>query len=359
LKELKVLQITDSLNVGGTEVLAVNMANVLLDYNISSHFCTTRQEGFLKGKLKKEVSYIHLKRKYILDIKALIKLKKYIKTNQIHIVHAHSTSLFFACVLKMMYPNFKLFWHNHTGANVNLSGLKFYIIKFLTKFTNGIVNVNEELAVWSKNKLGNKNVIQVNNFPLFTDTDRFTNLHGVINKKIVCLAALRPEKDHLNLLEAFNIVQNKFPDWTLHLIGKDYNNEYSDKIKRYISNNNLKENVFIYDMCSDIKNILKQVTIGVLSSENEGLPISLLEYGLANLPVLITDVGECKKVINHHKAIVISKRSDIFANALIEIIKDDSLRNEISKSLNTNVLLKFSKENFILKIKKMYTNNDK
>ena len=93
MKELKVLQITDSLNVGGTEVLAVNMANVFLDYNIVSHFCTTRQEGFLKGKLKKEVRYIHLKRKYTLDFKALIKLKKYIKTNQIHIVHAHGKTL--------------------------------------------------------------------------------------------------------------------------------------------------------------------------------------------------------------------------------------------------------------------------
>ena len=95
-----------------------------------------------------------------------------------------------------------------------------------------------------------------------------------------------------------------------------------------------------------------------MSSRSEGLPISLLEYGLANLPVLTTDVGECKKVINHHKAIVVSKRSDIFAKALIEIIEDDFLRDEISKALHSNVLLKFSKENFMLKIKKMYTTND-
>ena len=356
MKELKVLQITDSLNVGGTEVLAVNMANVFLDYNISSHFCTTRQEGVLRNKIKKEVGYIHLNRKSTLDLKALIKLKKYIKANHIHIVHAHSTSLFFACLLKIIYPKFKLFWHNHTGANVNLSGTKFYIIKMLSKLTSGIVNVNEALELWSKNKLSNKNVIKINNFPLFTETQSITNLHGVVDKKIVCLAALRPEKDHLNLLEAFHIVKHKFPDWTLHLIGKDYNNEYSDNIKRYISKNNLKENVFMYDMCSDIKNILEQASIGVLSSENEGLPISLLEYGLASLPVLTTDVGECKKVINHHKAIVVSKRSDIFAKALIEIIEDDFLRNEISNSLHANVISTFSKENFIFNIKSFYKN---
>lgn len=357
MKKLKVLQITDSLNVGGTEVLSVNIANVFLDNNISSHFCTTRQEGVLKKKLEKEVGYIHLNKKATLDLRALLKLKKYIKAHQIQIVHAHSTSLFFACLLKMIYPKFKLFWHNHTGANVNLSGTKYFIIKMLSNLTSGIVCVNEGLELWSKNRLCNKNVLKINNFPLFIENQRITNLHGVVDKRIVCLAALRPEKDHLNLLEAFEIVKNKFPDWTLHLIGKDYYNGYSNKIKRYISKNNLQENVFMYDMCSDIKNILAQASIGVLSSENEGLPISLLEYGLAGLPVLATDVGECKKVINHHKAIVTPKRSDIFAKALIEIIENDFLRNEISNSLNAHVISTFSKENFIFNIKKFYENS--
>ena len=107
---------------------------------------------------------------------------------------------------------------------------------------------------------------------------------------------------------------------------------------------------------SDIKYILNQSDIGVLSSKSEGLPIALLEYGLASLPVLATDVGECKNVINHHKAIVVPKRSDIFAKALIEIIENDFLKNEISTSLHAHVTSTFSKENFIFNIKSFYTN---
>ena len=42
-------------------------------------------------------------------------------------------------------------------------------------------------------------------------------------------------------------------------------------------------------------------TIGVLASKFEGLPVALLEYGLAKLPVVITDVGECNKVVTHLK----------------------------------------------------------
>ena len=36
----------------------------------------------------------------------------------------------------------------------------------------------------------------------------------------------------------------------------------------------------------------------VLSSRTEGLPVSLLEYGMAGLPVVATQVGECEEVLD-------------------------------------------------------------
>ena len=183
MNKIKVIQITDSLNVGGTEVLAVNIANTFLDFDIESHFCTTRQEGFLKQKINKEVGYIHLKRKSIFDFKALLKLKKYLKLNDINIMHVHSTSLFFASCLYIIHPKVKIFWHNHTGANVNLKGLKLLIIKTLTLcFANGIINVNEDLCSWSKKVLKHKNCIKLNNFPLFSDLEKKTVLKGTFNQ---------------------------------------------------------------------------------------------------------------------------------------------------------------------------------
>ena len=47
-----VIQIIDSLNVGGAEVLAVNISNALVARNFNSHICTTREEGILKRKYK-------------------------------------------------------------------------------------------------------------------------------------------------------------------------------------------------------------------------------------------------------------------------------------------------------------------
>ena len=356
MNNLRVLQITDSLNVGGTEVLAVNMANIFLEHNIESFFCTTRQEGSLKQKLHKNVNYIFLKKKHTIDIIALFRLRKFTKIHKINIIHVHSTSLFFGVCLKLLCPKIKLIWHNHTGANFNLKGFKFYFIKYLSKFAFGIINVNEDLNIWSKEKIKHKNTIKLYNFPFFTDNQEITKLKGEVNKRVVCLAALRPEKDHITLIKAFKTVLKYHPTWTLHLVGKDYNDIYSKKLKSIINKRNLNNNVFLYNMCLDIKNILKQSTIGVLSSVSEGLPISLLEYGLANLPVLTTDVGDCKKVLNNNKAVVPSKKSSVFAERLSNIIEDEFLRKELSRSLNDNVISIYSKEKFMSNLNEFYNN---
>ncbi len=89
----------------------------------------------------------------------------------------------------------------------------------------------------------------------------------------------------------------EYPKWSLHLVGKDFNDDYSLKLNNLIESLDLKKNIFLYGSKPDISNILRQCEIGLLSSKSEGLPLALLEYGLANLPVIATKVGECESVI--------------------------------------------------------------
>src|SRR5690606_14684968 len=102
--------------------------------------------------------------------------------------------------------------------------------------------------------------------------------------KIICVANLRPQKDHLNLLKAFEMLE---PDLkvSLHLIGEDPGTEYSTSLRKSIENSPVKLKIFFYGIQSDIIHLLKQADLGVLSSRSEGLPLALLEYGMAGLPV--------------------------------------------------------------------------
>ena len=194
----------------------------------------------------------------------------------------------------------------------------------------------------------------LNNFAAFQNLEKKTKLLGYNNKRIVHVAGFREQKDHLNLLKSFNLVKEKHPDWSLHLIGKDYNNDYSKSIIEFIKDNKLEEHVFLYGVCSDIKNILNQATIGVLSSKSEGLPVSLLEYCLAKLPVLVTDVGDCKNVVTLDTGIVVSGNSDKFGKKLQFLVENKKERILLLESINKNFEENYSLNKFFLKLEKIY-----
>ncbi|MNS17676.1 hypothetical protein D3C72_493560 [compost metagenome] len=112
---MKILQLIDSLEAGGAERMAVNYANSLGSRIEFSALAATRKEGPLKERLNENVSYLFLERKRTFDLKAVSKLKKFIKEQQIQIIHAHGTSFFLAVLLKLTYPKIKIVWHDHHG----------------------------------------------------------------------------------------------------------------------------------------------------------------------------------------------------------------------------------------------------
>lgn len=358
MKNFKVIQVIDSLRVGGAETVAVNIANALSENNIKSYLCTTRKEGLLKNNLNDNVEYLFLKRKKIIDVSAILKLKKYIKQNNISIIHAHSSSYFIAICIKILYPKVIIIWHHHNGDSEFLNHRKAFPLNIFSILFSRIIVVNNNLQLWASEKLFCKNIFVINNFAAFKNIDKITTLKGAKDYRIVCLAGFRTQKDHLTLLKAFKLLVKQSSNWTLHLVGKDYKDNYANLIHNFIHANNLTNNVFRYGVCSDIRNILKQATIGVLSSESEALPVSLLEYGLAKLPVVCTDVGACSSIIAHGVSgyIVPPHNFKEFAHYLIKLATSKEDKLKFGLSLNKNVISNYSKEAIIKSVIEVYNN---
>jgi glycosyltransferase involved in cell wall biosynthesis len=91
---------------------------------------------------------------------------------------------------------------------------------------------------------------------------------------------------------------------------------------------------------------MTQCEIGVLASESEGLPLALLEYGLGELAVVATDVGDCKLVIenNVNGILVRSKEKNEFAEGLMKLISNTEFRLKMSGNLKSTVTQSFSLE---------------
>jgi len=162
---MRVMQVIDSLNVGGAEVLAMNIANELSVMGLESHLCVTRQEGHLKHNINHKVKYVFLGRKRTLDFKSIYRLFNYVRKNKIEVIHAHSSSFFMGFCIKILSPNIKLVWHDHYGdsefANKRPNRK---VIKLASRFFHSIITVNSILKKWSEINLHCKNVFYLNNF---------------------------------------------------------------------------------------------------------------------------------------------------------------------------------------------------
>ncbi|WP_298262461.1 glycosyltransferase [uncultured Lutibacter sp.] len=357
IKQLNVIQLIDSLQAGGAEMMAVNIANGLAELGVVSHIGVTRKEGDLKEKIAPNVSYVFLNKKYTLDIVALKKLIAYVKKHQINLIHAHSSSYFMAYLVTLFCPNVRLIWHNHYGNTINLSFFKKTSIILLSNFFFTTISVNKSLHLWAlKNSYSIQKYYLPNFAALKVSKIIENNLFGEEEKRIVCLANLRPEKDHLNLLKAFIKIKQQYPDWSLHLVGKDFNDAYAYQINSFIVANDLNNHVFLYGSIKNVAEVLQQAAIGVLASNSEGLPVALLEYGLAKLPVVVTNVGECSSVVKHQQCglVVPAENSNELVNALQFLIENAHKRDAWGVALQQRIQQNYSQEVYMNKLVEIY-----
>ncbi|MEO1032564.1 MAG: glycosyltransferase [Bacteroidota bacterium] len=344
---MRVLQLIDSLDAGGAERMAVNLANLLSKDIEKSYLVATRKEGLLKQSIDDSVSYMFLGRKSTFDIQSLYRFYRFIKSENISIIHAHSSSFFMGAMAKLLRPKVRLIWHDHYGNSNLLEERPYKVLKVCSRLFDAVFCVNSNLIAWGKEKLGLKSISYLSNFVLpKRNYDKETILKGREGKRILCLANLRPQKDHFNLVDAFAAICEQFPEWTLHCVGKDFNDSYSRELKLYVENHSLNDNIYFYGSKSDTEYIISQSTIGILSSESEGLPLALIEYGFGALAAISTNVGDCTRVINDNTKglLVAPKNAKALSDAMVHVMSDKKLRLELGTNLKAHVLSNFSKD---------------
>lgn len=344
MDNLRILQLIDSLEAGGAERMAVNYANALHGKVGFSGLAVTRKEGALRSQLSGDVPYLFLRKTKKIDWRALAALRKFVRQHDVGIIHAHSTSFFFAVLLKIIHPRVKVIWHDHYGNSEFLEKRSSKALRWASLYFSGEIAVNQKLLDWGKNNLWCKNNIYLPNFvlPAGGNLPIETQLYGQPGKRIVCLANLRPQKGHFFLIDIAKEIKQSAPDWTFHLIGKDFGDDYSREIRQKIKDNGLSERVFVYGSRNDIGAILQQSDIGILTSHSEGLPVSLLEYGLFNLPVVVTNVGEIPQIMDASHGIIVGNNDrTAFEAGLLQLIGDKIERERYANSLHNLIYTTF------------------
>ena len=112
--------------------------------------------------------------------------------------------------------------------------------------------------------------------------------------------------------------------------------------------------IFYYGTRDNIKELLKQADVGILTSISEGLPLIILEYGLAGLPVICTDVGECGSVIEEKGYLVKSSDSETIKEAINYIYENYEIAQKKALKLKSRVCNEFLENSIVPKILQFY-----
>lgn len=138
------------------------------------------------------------------------------------------------------------------------------------------------------------------------------------DKNIVCVARLdlRQKRQDL-LIDAFNIISERYPEYTLQLFGDGV--EYDEKVLREKASINPR--IHFMGPTKDVVGAIQCATMTVLSSDFEGVPNALLESLSLGVPSVATNCtpGGAAMLIHNHENGIIVPRND--AKALAEAME--------------------------------------
>jgi len=161
--------------------------------------------------------------------------------------------------------------------------------------------------------------------------------------KLVAVARLGPPKDHLTLVRAVKKARDSVPGLLLWVVG-DGPNEPS--IRQLVSELDCTDAVRFLGGRRDVGDWLARADLFVLSSESEGVPISVLEAMAAGLPCLVSDVGGLGEVVRRACAGTVVNPGDVngFAEAIVHYARNRKELLEHARNARTSYTQYFTLE---------------
>ena len=363
-----VLQVIARMNLGGTSKYILKLSNELEAIGIKSPIAT----GYVQGgeiedpnlKKIKPIRIKHLGRKIspINDLKAMIELRKVILQVRPDIVHTHTFKAGFITRVQRnkieeelgKKISFLHTFHGHLFDDPQFSGLKALVIsaieKSLSKKSDHLITVGENVKkdLESRGIKGKKKTISippaVTPLKLLSKESTLKRLRVQDKKRIrvLWLARVTGVKNPQRVIE----IAMKLPEIDFYLAG---GGDLLERIKT-----EAPKNLKVLGW-QDAKSVFPIADIFLSTSENEGMPIALIEAQLAAIPIVATSVGSVPEVVLHNKSgIICSKSNDELIAAIKKLTQSKALRSKFGKAGRVHALKSFSEKNLISSHKKLY-----
>ncbi len=369
---IRVMRVIARMNVGGPAVQVSGLMRGLnsseFDHRLYTGFCSADEADYL-DVVATDVDSVRIEGlgrrvNFVGDLRAFVSLVKEIRVFKPHVIHTHTAKAGFlgrvASIVSLQSSIRVHTFHGHLLYGYFGIYKKLLVIlaeKILALFTDQLLAVGDKvrqdllaagIGKSEKFKLMPPG-LQIAMFPNKKDAQEF---YALSSKFLQCALIGR-------------VTQIKRPDRFLDVVAEVKkrriaieflmagDGELLDACMERITAEELPVKALGWQ--NNIERVLAASDIVILTSDNEGTPLSLIQAGMASLPVVTTDVGSISEVVMDGITGIITNVDVIeMADALEKLAGDAGLRTRMGSAALEFTMANFGVNRLVLDHEELY-----
>jgi glycosyltransferase involved in cell wall biosynthesis len=388
MSKIRILRILNRFNLGGptynasylTKYLNDDFETLLIGGKNDKYEASSLEiphsldiEPLILPELKREISPYY-------DLLAYKKIKQIIKDFNPQIVHTHASKAGAIGRWAAYHSNVPVIVHTFHGhvfdSYFNNQKTNFYVSleKELAKKTDLVIALsnNQKKDLCEKYKIAPDNKVKV--IPLGFELNKFTinkenkrnkirSEFNISNDTFVfsLVGRIVPIKNHKLVIDALSMIKNKTKKQIKILFVGD--GELRTELMEYANINNLKysyktvngdEDIIFTSWRNDIDYIMAASDAILLTSNNEGTPVSLIEAQASKLPIISTNVGGVIDIVKDNAILINKNDAYSLSNAMLKLVNGQFIDDKILENRQDFIMKNYSIDNLVSNIKYTY-----
>ncbi len=364
---MRVLQLIDTLGVGGAEKLLVTFSRTAARFDVQTTvaYLSEPDTPLLLDELGQTgVRTVNFTAPRLFHLRRLRDLTAFLRRERFDLIHTHLT---YANILgnlagKLSNTPVVSSLHNTAVDPVHANPIRDRLeLLALRYWAARVVAVAGQIAVLYRPLLGGRAIDVALNavtpFALIDEGERelVRAELGLTPDQVLLIAVgrLSAQKAYPDLLAAFVQVRRTCPQAVLLIVG---DGALREMIENRIRELDLSGNVVLAGVRPDVPRLLQAADVFVMSSHFEGLPIAVLEAMTAGLPLVATAVGEIPAIAPPEAALLVAPRQpEQLAAAILTLAQDPARRKAAGAAARRIALERFSPETWVRRLAQVYT----
>ena len=149
----------------------------------------------------------------------------------------------------------------------------------------------------------------------------------------------RPDR----LIETMNILLKRVPEAVLVIAG---GGEQLEKTR--LDASPLGDSVHFLGWCAEITDLYAAADVAVICSDNEGMPVTLIEAALVGVPAVATDVGSVREVVvDGETGLLVEPTAEAVAEGVVRLFEDAELRLRLGNEASRRAACRFGVDRLV------------